>query len=65
MNLSPWPVANNAFLANFANWKVASTREISIKILEIDFICQAINRKFNVKAISEQVDMIVDITKQK
>lgn len=44
------PVANDAFLANLANWQTANIREISAKILEVDLVCRAINKKFNVQA---------------
>lgn len=39
----PKPIVNNIFLAKSANLEVTITRKICIKILELDFVCQAIN----------------------
>ena len=58
------PVANDALLANSANWEPASTRDISAGIPEVDLVRRAINDQFNVKAKPWQVSVVVDITKR-
>ncbi len=62
---SPRPVANNILLAKFVNQKAASTREISGGKLEVDLVCQLINKQFNIKTGLWQVCMVVNITKYK
>lgn len=39
------PVANDALLANSANWEPASTRDISAGIPEVDLVRRAINEQ--------------------
>ena len=53
------------FLTSAANWEPASTREISIKVKEVERVRQVINTHFNLKARPWQVGAVVDITKRK
>ncbi len=56
---------NNFFLTSAINWEPASTKQISIKVKEVENIHQVINTHFNHKARPWQVGAIIDITKRK
>lgn len=57
-------IANKRCLTGAANRKTISTRDINAKTLEVNIICQVINKQFNVKAKLWQISIIINIIKQ-
>lgn len=51
-------------MTDTANRKTVSTRDIHAKTLEVNIICQVINKQFNEKAKLWQISIIFKITKQ-
>lgn len=65
LSLSAKPIVDAGFLTSTANWELATIRAISTKMTEVNTVCQAIKKQFNVKARLWQVSIVIDITKQK
>lgn len=56
---------NHFYLTSAINWKLASTRKISIKVKKVKSVRQIINTHFNLKAKPWLVNAVIDITKYK
>lgn len=52
LSLSAKPIIDVSFLTNTANWELVTIRANSTKIIEVNAICQTINKQFNIKARS-------------